>query len=69
MTYAKDLTTVNTSQHRPPETQMICFNDAELDAYYSREESMDLRHETAINELDGESLHPYCDDLVEACQD
>jgi hypothetical protein len=48
---------------------MICFNDAELDAYYSREESMDLRHETAINELDGESLHPYCDDLVEACQD
>jgi hypothetical protein len=48
---------------------MICFNDAELDAYYSKEESMDLRHEIAINELDGESLHPYCDDLIEACQD
>lgn len=48
---------------------MICFNDAELNAYYSKEEEMDRRYEIAINELDGESLEPYADDLIEACQD
>lgn len=48
---------------------MICFNDAELNAHYSKEESMDRRHEIAVDELDGESLQPYCQDLVEYCQD
>lgn len=48
---------------------MICFNDAELNAHYSKEEEMDRRHEIAKNELNGESLQPYCDDLVEYCQD
>jgi hypothetical protein len=47
---------------------MICFNDAELDAHYWGS-CANRRHEIAINELDGESLHPYCDDLIEACQD
>ena len=69
LTLAKDSITLNTSQHRPPETQMICFNDAELNAHYSKEEDMDRRHEIALNELDGEALHPHCDDLVESCQD
>ncbi|CAB4199787.1 hypothetical protein UFOVP1355_13 [uncultured Caudovirales phage] len=48
---------------------MICFNDAELNAHYSKEEEMDRRHEIAVEELDGESLEPYCQDLVEYCQD
>jgi len=48
---------------------MICFNDAELNAHYSKEESMDQRREIARQNLDGESLHHYCDDLVEYCQD
>lgn len=48
---------------------MICFNDAELNAHYSKEEEMELRYELAKVELDGESLQPYCDDLIEACQD
>ena len=48
---------------------MICFNDAELNAHYSKEEAMDRRHEIALDELDGESLQPYCQDLVEYCQD
>jgi hypothetical protein len=48
---------------------MICFNDAELNAHYSKEESMDRRYEIAREELDGESIYPYCDDLVEYCQD
>ena len=48
---------------------MICFNDAELNAHYSKEEDMDRRHEIALNELDGESLQPYADDLIESCQD
>lgn len=48
---------------------MICFNDAELNAHYSKEEAMDRRHEIALNELDGESLQPYADDLIESCQD
>jgi len=48
---------------------MICFNDAELNAHYSKEEAMDRRHEIARDELDGEALHIYCQDLVEYCQD
>lgn len=48
---------------------MICFNDAELNAHYSKEEEMDRRFDVAKKELDGESLKPYCDDLVEYCQD
>ena len=48
---------------------MICFNEAELNAHYSKEEAMDTRYELAKVELDGESLQPYCDDLVEHCQD
>lgn len=48
---------------------MICFNDAKLNALYSKEEEMDRRHEIALNELDGESLQPYCQDLIEYCQD
>jgi len=48
---------------------MICFNDAELNAHYSKEEDMDRRYEIAINELDGEALHPHCQDLLEYCQD
>jgi hypothetical protein len=48
---------------------MICFNEAELNAHYSKEEETELRYELAKVELDGESLQPYCDDLVEHCQD
>lgn len=48
---------------------MICFNDAELNAHYSKEESMDQRREIARQELDGDSLSPYCDRLVEYCRD
>ena len=48
---------------------MICFNDAELNVHYSKEEAMSRRHEIALNELDGESLQPFCRDLVEYCQD
>lgn len=48
---------------------MICFNEAELNAHYSKEEAMEMRHELAKVELDGDSLQPYCDDLVESCQD
>lgn len=48
---------------------MICFNDAELNAHYSKEEEMDRRHEIAKDELDGESLEPYADNLVEYCRE
>lgn len=48
---------------------MICFNDAQLNAHYSKQEEIDTRHEIAKDELDGESLHPYCTDLVGYCQD
>lgn len=48
---------------------MICFNDAELNAHYSKEEEMDRRFDLAKELLDGEALHNYCDNLVEYCQD
>lgn len=48
---------------------MICFNDAELNARYSKEEEIDRRYEIAKDELDGESLQPYADNLIESCQD
>jgi len=48
---------------------MICFNDAELNARYSKEEEIDRRYEIAKDELDGESLEPYADNLVESCRD
>jgi hypothetical protein len=48
---------------------MICFNDAELNARYSKEEEIDRRYEIAKDELDGESLEPYADNLVEYCRE
>ena len=46
---------------------MICFNNAELNAYYSKQEFSDAVTELAWDQLTEESLYPECDSLLDQC--